>query len=44
MAEAYALKHDQDKFYEYTMAAFPNIFHSEELGQAYRNLGAYYAD
>ncbi|MEE1352896.1 MAG: hypothetical protein U0K37_03705 [Acutalibacteraceae bacterium] len=44
MAEAYALKHDQDKFYKYTMAAFPNIFHSEELGQAYRNLGAYYAD
>lgn len=42
MAEAYAAKHEEEKFHELTLAAFPNIFHSEEMGQAYRNLGYYF--
>lgn len=42
MAEAYAAKQDDEKFHELTLAAFPNIFHSEEMGQAYRNLGYYF--
>lgn len=42
MAEAYAAKQDDEKFHELTLASFPNIFHSEEMGQAYRNLGYYF--
>ncbi len=42
LADAYMAQGDAEKFFEYSMAAFPNIFHSEEMGQAYRNIGAYY--
>lgn len=43
-ADALLEQGDLEGYYNVTMEAFPYIFHSEEMGQAYRNLGYYYGE
>ena len=43
-ADALLEQGDLEGYYNVTMKAFPYIFHSEEMGQAYRNLGYYYGE
>ena len=42
MADALIATNHIEDYYKITQESFPNIFHSEEMGQAYRNLARYY--